>query len=138
MRILSRTPSVHAPIVPQRLGCAAVIAPGLPTPFAEEVLDVVASIPAGSAVSYGDVARRVGSGGPRQVGTTLSRYGSGVPWWRVVRADGSPAPVLADEALRRLSAENVPLVADGTRVDLPRARPWADPAVSDPGDGLPT
>ena len=110
-----------------------MIAPGLPTPFAEDVLDVVASIPPGSAASYGDVARRVGRGGPRQVGTTLSRYGSGVPWWRVVRADGSPAPVLADEALRRLAAEGAPLAADGARVDLRRARPWPEPALSDPG-----
>jgi alkylated DNA nucleotide flippase Atl1 len=114
-----------------------VIAPGLPTPFAEEVLDVVAAIPAGHALTYGDVAGRVGRGGPRQVGTALSRFGGGVPWWRVVRSDGSPAPGLAEEALRRLSAEGVPLTRDRTRVDLRRARPPAYPAVSPPGDGLP-
>jgi alkylated DNA nucleotide flippase Atl1 len=115
------------------------MASGLPTPFAEEVLDVVAAIPDGRAVSYGDVARLVGRGGPRQVGTVLGRFGSGVPWWRVVRADGSPAPALALEALRRLRHEGVPLSADGRRVDLERAR-WQPgtgrPPVSDPGAGM--
>jgi alkylated DNA nucleotide flippase Atl1 len=116
-----------------------VTASGLPTPFAEEVLDVVSAVPPGRAASYGDVARMVGRGGPRQVGTVLGRFGSGVPWWRVVRADGTPAPALAREALRRLRGEGVPLTPDGTRVDLDRARWQPDtgpPRVSDPGAGM--
>jgi alkylated DNA nucleotide flippase Atl1 len=95
---------------------------GLPTPFAEDVLDLVARIPAGRAMAYGDVARALGAGGPRQVGHTMARFGSGVPWWRVVRADGTPAPQVADEALRRLRRERTPMRAAGTRVDLTRAR----------------
>lgn len=102
-------------------------APGLPTVFAEQVLDVVAAIPPGCAVAYGDVARILGRGGPRQVGTVLARFGDGVPWWRVVRADGSPAPGLAAEAVARLRAERTPLTADATRVDLSRARWQPDP-----------
>ena len=58
----------------------------LPTPFAEEVLDVVAAIPAGQVMAYSDVAAVLGRGGPRQVGQALARFGSGVPWWRVLRS----------------------------------------------------
>lgn len=114
-------------------------APGLPTPFAEQVLDVVAAVPRRRAVSYGDVARIVGRGGPRQVGTALARFGGGVPWWRVVRADGSPAAGLAAEALARLRAEQAPLTADGTRVDLTRAR-WQpdDQTLSELRAGMPS
>lgn len=96
--------------------------PGLPTPFAERVLDVVAAIPRGRVLAYGDVARLLGDGGPRQVGTVMARFGGGVPWWRVVRADGRPVASLETEALARLRRERVPLVRDGTRVDMARAR----------------
>ena len=92
-------------------------AQGLPSSFDEEVLDLVARIPAGCAMSYGAVAQAIGAGGPRQVGRTMSEFGSGVPWWRVVRADGTPAPQVAAEALRRLRRDHTPLTASGERVD---------------------
>jgi len=107
--------------------------PQLPSLYAEAVLDLVADIPPGQAVSYGDVARRLGHGGPRQVGSVMARFGAGVPWWRVVRADGSAAPAIAAEAATRWRAESMPTVADGHRVDLARAR-WdtgGDPASTD-------
>ena len=47
----------------------------------------------------GDVAELIGQGGPRQVGAVLSRYGSSVTWWRVIRASGDVPEDLADEAL---------------------------------------
>lgn len=97
-------------------------APALPSPFAERVLDLVATVPAGSVVTYGDVAELLGEGGPRQVGSVLAQYGSGVPWHRVLRADGTPPPALADRALPLLRAEGVPMRGDGRRVDLARAR----------------
>ena len=50
----------------------------------------------------------------------MARYGDGVPWWRVVRADGRPARGLEEQALARLRAEGTPLRGD--RVDLVRAR----------------
>lgn len=95
---------------------------GLPSPVDERVLDLVRAIPAGRVLTYGDLAREVGAGGPRQVGRTLARFGGGVPWHRVVRADGSPPPGLADEALAALRAERTPLCTGGRRVDLGRAR----------------
>ncbi|CAB4990866.1 unannotated protein [freshwater metagenome] len=92
----------------------------LPTPFAERVLDVVASIPPGRVLAYSDVAAMLGEGGPRAVGTVMARFGSGVAWHRVVRADGRPAAGHEDEALRRFVAEGTPL--RGVRVDMARAR----------------
>jgi alkylated DNA nucleotide flippase Atl1 len=73
-------------------------------------------------MTYGDVAEYVGSGGPRQVGTVMARWGGAVAWWRVLKADGSPPPGHEAEALRRYRAERTPLRASGTRVDLSRAR----------------
>jgi alkylated DNA nucleotide flippase Atl1 len=84
------------------------------------VLDLVEQIPPGRVMAYSDVAEAVGGGGPRHVGHALARFGSGVPWWRVLRADGSCAEVHADEQLGRLRDEGVPMV--GRRVDLGRAR----------------
>ncbi|MCZ3387276.1 MAG: MGMT family protein [Actinomycetia bacterium] len=95
-------------------------ADALPTPFAEEVLDMVATIPAGRVMAYSDVASTLGRGGARQVGQALARFGSGVPWWRVLRADGSCADVHRDEQVSRLRAEGVPMVS--TRVDMDAAR----------------
>jgi alkylated DNA nucleotide flippase Atl1 len=90
--------------------------------FALDVLDVVAAIPAGAVLTYGDVAELLGQGGPRSVARVLSRYGGSVPWWRVLRADGSPAPQVARRALEHYRDEGTPLRAYGTRVDMGRAR----------------
>ena len=88
----------------------------------EAVLDVVEAIPPGWAMTYGGVAEVVGHalgrGGPRQVGTVLSRAGSGVPWWRVVNASGSPPRHARATAIERLRGDGCPLVPDGSRVDL--------------------
>jgi alkylated DNA nucleotide flippase Atl1 len=86
--------------------------------FAARVLDVVDQVPAGQVVTYGDVAEYLGEGGPRQVGAVMSRYGGSVAWWRVLRADGSPAPGVRDRALARYRAESTPMRPDGRRVDL--------------------
>jgi len=88
----------------------------------------VARIPPGRVMAYSDVAEYLGQGGARAVGRVMSAFGSGVPWWRVLRKDGSPAPGHEREAMTRLRAEGTPLRADGARVDMTRAR-W------DGGDG---
>ena len=95
---------------------------GLPTPFAESVLDLVETIPRGRVMAYGDVAAALGSGGARAVGTVMARFGSGVPWHRVLRSDGSPPAGHEAEALRRYRAEGTPLREGGSRVDMGRAR----------------
>jgi len=85
--------------------------------LAKRMLDVVASIPAGKVATYGDVAALAGSRSPRLAGFVLAQLSDeSQPWHRVLRADGTPAPHLAEEQLGRLRAEGVASV-DG-RVSL--------------------
>ena len=93
--------------------------------FVSRVLDVVASIPEGRAMAYGDVAAAIGSRAPRAVGMVMAYYGSDVPWWRVVRASGHPALDHESRALEHYRAEGTPLLwgaNDVFRVDLRSAR----------------
>jgi methylated-DNA-protein-cysteine methyltransferase-like protein len=88
----------------------------------QAILDVVDMIPAGSVMSYGDVAAVAGVGSARYVGHVLARYGDEVPWHRVVMADGSFARHLADEQSSLLRAERAPVADGGGRVDMKTAR----------------
>jgi alkylated DNA nucleotide flippase Atl1 len=79
----------------------------------ERVREVVAAIPAGSVLAYGEVAAKAGlPGRARLVGRILAEDGHDLPWHRVLRADGTPAPHLATEQLSRLRAEGI-LAANG-------------------------
>ncbi len=102
-----------------------------PTPYARAVLDVVDRIPPGRVLTYGDVAELTGWGAPRAVGTVMARHGHELPWWRVVRADGSLAEGLLARARLHWAEEGTPLRPGGDAVDLARAR-W-DAADADPG-----
>lgn len=93
-----------------------------PSAKAQAVLAVVEMIPAGSVMSYGDVAECAGLGSARFVGHVLARFGDEVPWQRVVMSDGSCARHLAVEQLAFLRAERTPLAPDGRRVDMRLAR----------------
>lgn len=87
----------------------------------ERVRDAVAAIPAGSVLAYGDVAARAGlPGRARLVGRILAEDSHDLPWHRVLRADGTPAPHLATEQLSRLRAEGV--LAHNGRVPMLRYR----------------
>lgn len=93
--------------------------------FAESVLAIVDQIPSGMVLAYADVAELLGQGGPRQVGSVMSRYGSSVTWWRVIRASGEAPQGLQDEALAHWRAEGTVMVGGGLagrRVDMTRAR----------------
>lgn len=94
--------------------------------FAERVLDVVDAIPPGMVMSYGDVAEYLGVGGPRQVGRVMALWGGGVAWWRVIHADGSPAPGHERAAQAKYREEGTPVRLDAggrpARVDMRRAR----------------
>jgi alkylated DNA nucleotide flippase Atl1 len=81
----------------------------------EAVLDAVERIPPGRVSTYGAIGRLVGVG-PRRVARALSTGGGAVPWFRVVRADGTAAEPVRVRQLELLAAEGVP-VRDG-RVDL--------------------
>lgn len=88
--------------------------------FVEPVLVVVEQIPPGRVTTYGAIAEHVGGSGPRRVGRVLSQHGGSVPWWRVVRADGSLPPSHDDEARAHHLDEGTPLRPSG-RIDMPRA-----------------
>ena len=88
--------------------------------YVEAVLSLVERVPAGRVTTYGALADAVGRGGPRLVGRVMSLYGGSVPWWRVVRADGSPAPCHEGEAATLLRAEGAPVRASG-RLDMAQA-----------------
>jgi alkylated DNA nucleotide flippase Atl1 len=92
--------------------------------FAEAVLDVVAAIPPGRVMTYGDVAAVLGSRAARAVGNVMAWYGADVPWWRVIRASGHAAAGHEDRALDHFRAEGTPIVTteDGYRVNLRLAR----------------
>jgi alkylated DNA nucleotide flippase Atl1 len=95
--------------------------------LAAGVLDVVRRIPAGRVLTYGDVAALAeGDATARDVGQVLLRHGEAedVPWWRVLRADGTPPPHLLDRQLTLLRAEGTPIAPSGVAVDLHAAR-WS-------------
>jgi methylated-DNA-protein-cysteine methyltransferase-like protein len=80
-----------------------------------EVLARVRAIPEGSVATYGDVS----PGAPRFAGTVLFGVDEpDLPWWRVVRADGSLAK--GDRQRRRLLEEGVPFRSE--RVQMAVAR----------------
>ena len=78
------------------------------------VLERVREVPEGFVRTYGDVS----PGAPRFAGTVLHATDEEVPWWRIVRADGSLAKGARQRAL--LEAEGVPF--RGERVDMHAAR----------------
>jgi methylated-DNA-protein-cysteine methyltransferase-like protein len=79
--------------------------------LAGRILACVESIPRGRVMTYGDVAEFAGANTPRLVGHVLSSDCGGadnsVPWHRVLRADGTFAPHLADEQRQLLAADGV-------------------------------
>lgn len=95
-----------------------------PADFDGRVHDLVAAIPPGCALSYGGVAAAIGSRSARGVGRVMA-FSDGLPWWRVVRASGYPAPGLESRALAHYREEGTPLrwSSDGEtyRVDLAAA-----------------
>ena len=94
--------------------------PVTPLPFPEAVRRAVRAIPRGEVRSYSQVALYAGRpGAARGVGRELKTL-EGVPWWRVLRADGTLAPAVAVEQARRLKAEGVRVEGAGTRWRLKR------------------
>lgn len=78
--------------------------------FTEAVLSVVAEIPEGCALTYGQVAAVIGSRSARGVGRVMAHAGHEVTWWRVVRAGGFPPSGHEDRAREHYEAEGTPLV----------------------------
>lgn len=98
--------------------------------FQEEVYRLVAQIPRGRVVTYGQLALLAGSPrASRIVGAALYRAPGGLPCHRVLYRDGT---LCCDQAFggkevqrQMLEAEGVPFLPDG-RVDL-KACLWQGP-----------
>jgi alkylated DNA nucleotide flippase Atl1 len=81
---------------------------------AQQVLQRVRAVPEGHVTTYGDLS----PGAPRYAGAVLSECDDpGVPWHRVVRADGTLAK--GERQRRLLASEGVPF--RGRRVDMREA-----------------
>lgn len=98
--------------------------------YVEQVLTIVERVPSGRVTTYGLIAEIIGRGGPRQVGAVMAAYGGPVPWWRVVRADGSLPDSHGPEARQAYLAEGTPLRPSGA-VDI-RAAVWLPDGLDDP------
>jgi methylated-DNA-protein-cysteine methyltransferase-like protein len=84
-------------------------------PTADVILARIRRVPPGFVTTYGDLS----PGAPRLAGTVLSHTDADVPWWRVVRADGSLAKGTRQREL--LMDEGVPfrrgrVVMDDVRI----------------------
>lgn len=76
-------------------------------------------------MAYGDIAAAIGSRAPRAIGHVMAKYGSTVPWWRVVRASGHPPLCHDEQALTHYQDEGTPIVqtaSGGYRINLRTAR----------------
>ncbi len=80
---------------------------------AQESFNIVSAVPKGKVASYGTIGRVMShrvSG--LIIGNWLDKCPSGVPWWRIVGADGSlkihkKSPELAHEQMMKLESEGV-------------------------------
>jgi methylated-DNA-protein-cysteine methyltransferase related protein len=100
----------------------------LPDDFTDRVKAVLLSTRPGDVVSYGELAADAGF--PRQaraIGRVLALAEDGeLPWWRVVRADGSITEAAPDEQTALLRSEGVEVRSGrvvSRRSALPRRRP---------------
>lgn len=87
--------------------------------FFDEVYRIVAQIPRGYVLSYGRIAAMLGRPhAARMVGWAMRCCPNGLPWQRVVKADGSIADGgFADLRRAKLMDDGIKFRADG-RIDM--------------------
>lgn len=71
-------------------------------------------------MSYGDIAAVLGSRGARVVGRVMAATDASLPWWRVVRADGTPPACHDGVAATHYASEGTPM--RGSRIRMDEAR----------------
>jgi methylated-DNA-protein-cysteine methyltransferase-like protein len=76
---------------------------------------VVKAIPRGKTLSYAGVALRANKPGAARAVVRALHSLKGVPWWRVIRSDGTLAKEVAAQQAPRLRREGVKVT--GRRVD---------------------
>ena len=91
-----------------------------PTAFQRAVIEAVSALREGDLVTYGELAEELGRPGGGQAVANVLRAVPGLPWWRVVPADG--------RLYRSHTPVQAPLLeAEGHRVDEHRRVDRADP-----------
>lgn len=82
-------------------------------PRHREILELIRAVPEGFVTTYGDLSPEA----PRLAGTVLARcHEPGLPWHRIVRADGSLAQ--GERQRRLLEAEGTPFAGARVQMDL--------------------
>ena len=128
------TPATARVPNPTDMAATATASPDMTCGSREDrILERIRAIPEGFVRTYGDIEPDA----PRLVGRILAAHhmggeppdGVGIPWHRVVRADGSVARRPAQLVL--LGREGVPMRGD--RVDMHRARISTERSNSRPG-----
>jgi methylated-DNA-protein-cysteine methyltransferase-like protein len=90
-----------------------------PPGFIEAVTSVIAAIPKGEVMTYGEIALEAGyPGASRAVGHFLAGSQRSLPWWRVVTASGRLVPGHEQNQARLLTAEGVQLNPAHTHVRM--------------------
>lgn len=87
----------------------------------EAVYRVLEAVPPGSVTSYGRVAALLGLATPRRPAAAMRRCPDSLPWWRMVRSDGSLPAALAARAAPEWAREGT--TNDGARAH--RSAFWA-------------
>ena len=84
-------------------------------PFYKQVYDIVEQIPYGKVISYGEIAKLLGRPrASREVGRAMRYCPEGLPWQRVVMADGSiTGGSFAEIRRSMLETEDVTFLPDG-------------------------
>lgn len=94
---------------------AAGAAGGAGGDFVEAVEAAVRALGPGEVATYGEIAEEAGfPGAARGVGRVLATS-DGLPWWRVVAANGRLVPGLEEEHARRLADEGVEVLRGKVR-----------------------
>ena len=77
------------------------------TTFTDAVIEVLDRLRPGEVMAYGEVAAEAGYPGAARAVGNLLRTTPGLPWWRVVAANGRLVPGLEADHAARLRSEGV-------------------------------
>jgi methylated-DNA-protein-cysteine methyltransferase-like protein len=85
------------------------------TTFTDAVIAVLDRLQPGEVMAYGEVAAEAGFPGAARAVGNLLRTTPGLPWWRVVAANGRLVPGLEADHAARLRSEGVPVTKGRVR-----------------------
>jgi methylated-DNA-protein-cysteine methyltransferase-like protein len=81
--------------------------------FEARAIDVISALEPGEVATYGEIAAEAGAPGAARAVGNLLRTSTGLPWWRVVAADGRLVPGAESDHAELLRREGVTLTPSG-------------------------